>query len=86
MQCTQTCGEGCEGGTCNPTDGTCLCLPGWKPPMCEKRRENITGDLDCSALFHGLLFLLDLNYLTQTLELEYGKVRKNALNSYGDGV
>ena len=33
-QCTQPCGEGCEGGTCNTTDGTCLCLSGWKPPTC----------------------------------------------------
>ena len=45
VNCTAACGEGCEGGACNTTDGTCLCLPGWKPPKCETRGDNFTGDI-----------------------------------------
>ncbi|XP_025105739.1 uncharacterized protein LOC112571140 [Pomacea canaliculata] len=32
--CTNACGQGC-GNTCNPSDGTCDCRHGWKPPRCE---------------------------------------------------
>ena len=62
VQCTEACGAGCEGGACNTTDGTCLCLSGWKPPMCRTRRkqENFTGDHSNSCPFNSICLCLDL--------------------------
>ncbi|XP_025108308.1 multiple epidermal growth factor-like domains protein 11 [Pomacea canaliculata] len=44
--CQNTCGRGCH-DTCNITDGTCQCRPGWQPPLCHRCSDdhyNVSND------------------------------------------
>jgi len=50
------CNRPCYGhGTCNMTDGTCSCLPGYQPPNCAGCAENFVGQdcTECAPAYWG---------------------------------